>query len=264
MPRITVENLSLYYAERGGGRPFVLVHGFPLDHAMWDAQLAGLSVRARVIAPDLRGFGQSDATPGMVTMERFTDDLTGLLDGLKITQPIVLCGLSMGGYIAFAFARKYAARLAGLVLCDTRAAADTPEGVAGRKQMAARVLREGPAFIAEAMQPRMFSPTTLEKNFHVVDAWREMVLRCPPEGIAAAALGMAERPDATPRLGEIRCPTLVVCGADDVTSPPAEMQEIARQIPGAKYVEIPAAGHLSPLENPVAVNAAIEAFVTGL
>jgi pimeloyl-ACP methyl ester carboxylesterase len=264
MPHITVDDVSLSYADRGEGLPLLLVHGFPIDHAMWQAQIEGLSTAARLIAPDLRGFGQSDVTPGSVSMQRMADDLAGLLDALAIDEPVVLCGLSMGGYIALNFWRKYARRLRGLVLCDTRAAADTPAAAEARRQMSARVLAEGASPLVEAMQPRMFSPTTLERHPHVVEHWRSMVLRTAPDGIAAASLGMAERPDASAWLAEIRCPTLVLVGADDVTSPPEEMQDMARQIGGAAYVEIPNAGHLSPMENPSAVNAALAGFLATL
>ena len=194
-------------------------------------------------------------------MEQFADDLAGLLDALEIAEPVVLCGLSMGGYIALQFWRKYAARLRGLILCDTRAAADPPEAAAARLVMAERVLREGPAPLVDSMLPRVLGETTRQKRPQLVEAVRRMMMAASPQGIAAALRGMAERPDMTAALGEIRCPTLVLVGAEDVASTPAEMRGMAQAIPGAKFVEIPAAGHLSPLENPPAFNAAMLEFV---
>ena len=129
----------------------VLVHGFPIDHAMWDAQVEALSRRCRVLAVDLRGFGRSEATDAPATMEQFADDLAGLLDALGVREPIVLGGLSMGGYVCFAFWRKYAARLRALVLCDTRAEADSPEAAAARRATALRVLDSGPGVLVDEM-----------------------------------------------------------------------------------------------------------------
>jgi 3-oxoadipate enol-lactonase len=197
-------------------------------------------------------------------MEQFADDLAGMLDALRIDEPIVYCGLSMGGYIAFQFWRKYAARLRGLILCDTRAAADATAAAAARRIMADRVLAEGPAPLVETMLPRLFAEATRRGRPEMVEALRRVMMANSPEGIAAAACGMAVRPDMTAALGQIRCPTLVVVGQQDAISPPAEMRGIANAIPGAKYVEIPDAGHISPLENPAAVNAAILDFLATL
>ena len=197
-------------------------------------------------------------------MEQLADDLAALLDALGIGEPIVLCGLSMGGYVAFQFCRKYAARLRGLVLCDTRAAADTPEVAAGRLAMADRVLREGPGPLVETMIPRLFAAETAQQRPDVVAALRDVMMNNDPRGIAAAARGMAQRPDSTPTLGDIRCPTLVLVGQHDAISPPAEMQTIAAAIPRSEFVEIPASGHMTPLENPTAVNAALKEFLARL
>jgi len=280
---LSVCGTELHYVDRGQGRPVLFVHGFPLDHTMWAEQIDAISQQCRVIAPDLRGFGRSGKgdrsnlperpegccaqigpVPFAATMEQFADDLAALLDALGISEPVVYCGLSMGGYIAFQFWRKYAERLRGLVLCDTRAAADSPEAAAARHVMADRVLAEGPRPLVEMMLPRLFGETTRQERPEVVEGLRRVMMANSPRGIAAAAHGMAARPDMTAALKEIRCPTLVVVGEDDVISPPAEMRGIAQAIPGAKFVEIPAAGHMSPLENPAAVNAAIIEFLAAL
>jgi pimeloyl-ACP methyl ester carboxylesterase len=279
MKSLIVGGTEFWYVDRGSGLPLVLVHGFPLDHAMWTEQIDALagpspaepsagkisspSPAIRVLAPDLRGFGRSPlgTTGDAVTMDQFADDLAAWLDALAIREPVVVCGLSMGGYIAFQFWRKFAARLRGLILCDTKAAADTREGAAGRRATAERVLREGPAPLAEAMLPKILAESTRQQCPHLVEQLRNVIAAGNPQGIAAAARGMAERPDMTAALGQIRCPTLVIAGQQDVLSPPAEMRGLAGAIPGAKFVEIPAAGHMSPLENPVAVSMAIREFL---
>jgi len=261
MKTCTVNGIKLAFVDQGSGTVVLFVHGFPLDHSMWNGQIDMLSVRHRVIAPDLRGFGQSGVTESVVTMEQFADDLAALLDFLTIRQPVVLCGLSMGGYIAFEFWRKYAARLQGLILCDTRAANDTAEVAAGRLATAEKVLREGPRFIAETMIPKLFSPSTQQKRPDLLGSIRKVMDSTDPRGIAATARGMAQRANFTRDLLNIRCPALVLVGENDAISPVAEMEAIARAIPNARFTIIHDAGHLSPLEQPDAVNGAIESFL---
>lgn len=256
-----VNGVELAFVDRGTGPPVLLVHGFPLDHSMWDAQIDALSEKYRVIAPDLRGFGRSTVTDGAVAMEQFADDLAALLDALEIDESITFCGLSMGGYVAWAFWRKYRTRLRGLILCDTRATGDTPEVAAGRREMAEHVLREGPALLVEGMTPKLFGRTTMTDRPDIVDSLRRVMFGTDPCGIAAAARGMADRPDVTAELGRIDCPTLLVVGRQDAISTPDEMRAIARAIPGARLVEIAGAGHMSPLEKPAEVSAAMMDFL---
>lgn len=289
MKSLIVNGTELWYADRGVGTPLVFVHGFPFDHTIWAGQISGFAEnqcemlvgeafwaapmmpegveppQVRIIVPDLRGFGRSRPMPDKkVTMEQFADDLAGMLDGLGISEPVVLCGMSMGGYIAFQFWRKHAERLRGLILCDTKAAADSPEIAASRRETAARVLREGPAAMVEGMMPRLFSKATRRHNPEMVEGLRTVMLAADPHGVAAALYGMAERPDMTASLGRIHCPTLVLVGQEDLISPPADMQTMADAIPGAKFVEIPGAAHMAPLESPPDVNGAIAEFLATL
>ncbi len=261
MNSFTVQNVRLQYVDEGNGLPLLLVHGFPLDHTMWNAQIEALSKKYRVIAPDLRGFGESEASSGVVSMNRFADDLALLLDHAGVRVPVFVCGLSMGGYIAFAFWRKYAARLAGLILCDTRAANDAPTGAAARIETAERVVREGAGFLAESMPAKILSSHTQRERPQITAGLREVILRTKPLGIAAAARGMAQRDDFTAELKNIASPTLIVVGEDDGISPPAEMRATAAAIPGAECVVISQAGHMSPMERPAEVNEAIERFL---
>jgi len=264
MTSYTVNGTQLAVLERGRGLPVLLVHGFPLNHTMWDEQIEVLSSDYRVIAPDLRGFGRSGVTPGKVTMEQFADDLAALVDAMGVGEPVVYCGLSMGGYIGWQFWRKYAARLKALIVCDSRAVADTPEAAANRLVLADRVLGEGPGVVAESMMPRLLPASTAQSRPDVAQAIGRMMTGNDPQGIAAASRGMAERPDVTALLPRIRCPVLVLVGELDVISPPAEMRSIAAAIPGSRCVEIPGSGHMSPMEKPAQVNAAILEFLAGV
>ncbi len=153
MKRVAIRGVEWNVWDEGTGEALLLVHGFPLDHTMWAGQLEAFSTRYRVIAPDLRGFGGSQSSDASVSMEQFADDLAELLAALKINEPVVLCGLSMGGYVALQFVKQHADRLKALVLCDTRAAADSAEAAANRLSMAQRVLSEGAEVAAEAMAP---------------------------------------------------------------------------------------------------------------
>lgn len=262
MPFANVHDGQLHYVERGSGTPLVLVHGFPLDHSMWQGQLEGLSNRFQLLAPDLRGFGQSVVTPGLATMQLMADDLADLLDAAGIREPVAFCGLSMGGYVAWQFALRHRDRLAKLILCDTRAVGDSAETAANRIGLAARVLKEGPGFVAETMLPKLFAPATSAAGAPCVEATKQVILRSDPKGIAAASRGMAQRPDVTAQLSRIDVPALIICGEHDAISPPAEMRGIAEAMPQATYVEIAGAGHMAPLEKPAEVNAAIAEFLS--
>lgn len=249
----------------GHGIPLVLLHGFPFHRGMWRAQIESLAGECRVIAPDLRGFGEStlaaDDIEQGVAMSRYADDVAAVLEDLSVDEPIVLVGFSMGGYAAFQFAFKHPRRLRGLVLCDTRAVADTDEARAGRLKMAEAVLAEGDSKAAEAMLPKLLSAANLAGNGPAAAAVRSMLAAASPHAIAAAQRGMARRDDVRSRLGEIRCPVLGVVGAEDAISPPAEMREIVAAVPQGRLVEIPESGHSTPLEQPAAVSEALREFL---
>jgi 3-oxoadipate enol-lactonase len=264
MQHIAVPNGTISVQAQGKGIPVLFVHGFPVSHAMWKAQISGLAGKCRAIAPDLRGFGESAVTPGKVTMEDHADDMHGLLHAAFVDEPVVFCGLSMGGYIAWPFFQKYRDQLRALILCDTRAEADTPEAAAGRRQLAERVLAEGPGVAADAILSRVISPMTTERHPEVFADLRTMVMHNKPAGIAAALHGLAERPDCTELLPTIDVPTLVICGQEDQITPPAGMRKLAEAIPGAQYVEIPGCGHVPSMENADAFNSAISRFLGSL
>jgi len=267
MKVVSLGDVRLAVEDRGRSRSssepiLLLVHGFPLDHTMWQPQIDYFGSRGRVISPDLRGFGgSSNAAGSPVSMGTYAHDLNALLDRLEVDRPIAFCGLSMGGYIAWQFCAKYASRLAALVVCDTRSIADTPQAVAGRMELTKRVLAEGIDPVKAAMMPKLFGPETVAKQLPCIADTVAAIERASPIGVAAALVAMAGRPDMTASLAEIRVPTLVVVGEHDVISPVEEMRGIAERVPGAEFVVIPGAGHMSPLENPAAYNAALERFL---
>jgi 3-oxoadipate enol-lactonase len=258
-----VNGSRIHYQDVGEGLPVLLVHGFPLDHTIWRAQARTLAAHYRFILPDLRGFGGSETPVGLYTMEQHADDLASLLDHLQIEQ-VVLGGLSMGGYVAFAFYRKYARRVRALILSDTRAAADSPEGRARRQTSASQVEIEGTATLVEGMLPRMVSQQTLETKPQVMKRLQKIMLGVSQQGAASAQRGMAARLDATALLTAITVPALVLVGDNDRLTTPEEMSGLARAILQARFVIIPGAGHLPPMENPRAFNRALREFLAVL
>jgi 3-oxoadipate enol-lactonase len=268
MQHAKISTTELAYVDQGHGLPILLIHGFPLDHSMWDAQIQALAASFRVIAPDLRGFGQSplgatDASLG-ISMGQYAGELAELLEAIGVREPIVLAGFSMGGYIAWQFVRNHGHRVRALIQCDTRAAADGDEARAARQKMADNVFEWGSGRVAEMMGPKLFAARTFAERSEVVESVRRVVERTSPAAIAAAQRGMAGRSDVTASLPSIRCPTLIVVGSDDAISTRDEMKSIAAAIPNAQFVEITNAGHMTTMENPAAVNDALAQFVSQL
>ncbi len=260
--RATINNVQLAYDDHGVGLPVIFLHAFPLNRRMWEGELTALlgEARYRLVALDWRGFGESEITNEISTMELFADDVAGLMDVLGM-QNAVLCGLSMGGYAAFAFLRKYPQRVGGLILADTRPGADTPEAQANRENVARIAETQGTGAIADLQVPRLLSEYTRQQHPDVEARVRQLIDEATPRGIAAASRGMAQRADSTDLLAGITCPTLVIVGEQDALTPPTVAQDYASRIPGAQYVVIPQAGHLSNLEQPEVFLLAISGFL---
>ncbi|HWC73084.1 MAG TPA: alpha/beta fold hydrolase [Gemmatimonadales bacterium] len=242
----------------------LFIHGFPFDHTMWRHQVTALS-RWRCIAPDLRGVGEaaSSQPPSEYTVAAYAGDLIRVLDDLKIADAVI-CGLSLGGYIAFEMLRSYHTRVRGAVLCNTKAPGDTPSAKRDRDAMAELAQRRGAAAIAEQLLPKVLSPTTFEKRPEVVSEVRAMITRSPLSGILGALHALRERPDSTPLLPTIRAPVLAIAGGDDQIAPADGMRAMAAAIRGAECVVIPEAGHLTPLEQPLAFTVALKRFLEKL
>lgn len=260
--KTTVNDINIAYDDHGIGLPILFLHAFPLNRNMWEGELTTLlpEERYRLVALDWPGFGESDITADISTMELFADCVAGLMDTLGM-QSAVLCGLSMGGYAAFAFLRKYSQRVAGLILADTRPGADAPEAQANRENVAHVAEAEGTGAIADMQIPRVLSEYTRQHHPEVELRVRQMINAATPRGIAAASRGMAQRADSTDLLVGISCPTLIVVGEQDALTPPDVARDYAAKIPGALFITIPYAGHLSNLEQPGAFVQAIGGFL---
>jgi 3-oxoadipate enol-lactonase len=241
----------------------VLLHAFPLDATMWQPQLAAVPAGWRFLAPDLRGFGASSAgaSAGPPSIDDDARDVLALLDHLGIDRAVI-AGLSMGGYAAFAVLRGARGRVAGLVLADTRSAADGESARASRDAMIETLARGGPAAVFERMRPGLLGATTRASRPDVVDRVRRLVLAQSEDGIRRGILTLKSRPDSTPLLAGIACPTLVVVGGEDEITGPDEAWQMHRQIAGAELAVIDGAGHLSNLEQPEAFNAALGRFLS--
>jgi 3-oxoadipate enol-lactonase len=256
---LVVRGAAMSVVDRGSRPPLLLIHGFPLDHAAWRAQIAAFAPSRRVIAPDLVGFGSS-APHGRATLDEHADDLAALLDALGVARAVAV-GLSMGGCIALALYRRHRGRLAGLVLAASRAGADSETSRAGRYQMAIAAAEHGTAVVADALLPRLLAPDAPAAR---LDEVRAMMCRQGAAGVVSALKAMAARASAVPWLGAIDLPTLVVVGDADEVIPPAESGHLASAIPGAQLVVIPGAGHLVNIEAPGAFNAALRAFLDAI
>ena len=250
---------SIDVREAGAGPCVVLLHGYPLDGAMWSGVARTLAARFRVFKPDLPGRGENPA--------RAPSDLEGHADFVEalvkeLPPPVGLAGFSMGGYVAFALLRRGPGNLRALGLVDTRPEADDEEGKKRRDEAISIVRQAGVAKIAESIVPKLLAETSLA-NRDLVDRLRRIVLRQKPETVEADLAAMRDRKDATDLLPQIRMPTLVLVGEHDALTPPDLSEKMAAAIPGARLVGIPGAGHLTPMERPGAVSAALGDFFAG-
>jgi YbgC/YbaW family acyl-CoA thioester hydrolase len=261
--RLTVNGVTLAVEVRGDGPAVLFIHGYPFDHTIWTHQVSALDGWCR-IAPDLRGMGQSDAPDLGYSMETYAADMAELLDLLGARQ-VVLVGLSMGGYVAFEFLRRWRSRVRGLVLIDTRAEPDSPEGRMARDAAAATARDHGAGAIAQSMLPKVLGASTLAGAPGTVERVRAMMAATPVAGIVGALGAMRDRPDSAPLLPELASlPTLVIVGDEDEVTPPAQARAMAEAIPGASLVVIRSAGHLPPVERPAETTDALLAFLAAL
>lgn len=242
----------------------LMIHGFPLDATLWEPQVEALSRVANVLAPDLRGFGRDTREfAAIMPMRQYAHDLKELLDERGIDK-VVLCGLSMGGYIAMAFAERWPERLAGLILCNTRSNADTEEGVEARHTTAQNAREKGMEVIARGMAPSLLTERTRNERPELVEKVMAMIGRQRPDVVAATSLGMAQRPDRSDVLRRFQAPALVITGDSDTLMPLATSQAMADALPNGRLVVLPGAAHLSNLEVPELFNATMAEFLGGL
>ncbi len=249
----SINGFRMHFEEAGKGAPILFIHGFPLNRMIWKAQVEALRKSFRVITPDVRGYGESEATPGVYDMELLADDIAALIRHLQC-GPAIIAGHSMGGYILFAFYRKYPELARGLILVSTRAVADTPEGKANRAALAQRVEQEGHQPVVEKMLAPMMAAASVAANPNLKSEVEAMMMKSSLLGLAGASRGMAARREATDLLSKIAVPTLILAGTADALIPHAESEKMAQAIPNAHLHLFEGAGHLLSMEQPQEMN----------
>lgn len=260
--KVKLNGITMNYTERGlpQGLPVVFIHGFPFSHSMWEPQMKALPNNIRAVTYDVRGHGESDVADGIYTIELFVDDLIALLDHLSIERA-VLCGLSMGGYVALRAFERHAERFKALILCNTRTEADTNEGKVRRSASIRTVKTEGVAAFADGFVKAVFAEKTFQTNSSAVEMIRTMIKRNSPLGICGTLIALAARTDTTAVLPSIRIPTLILVGAEDKLTPPSASESMRDRIAKSEMHVIPNAAHMSNLENPEEFNAHLIHFL---
>ena len=254
--------IEIAYDDVGSGTPVVFLHGFPHNRTLWAPQVNALVDRARCIATDLRGCGETTAAPPY-SMDQYADDVAALMDALRVERAVI-AGLSMGGYAAFAFWRRHRERVRALVLADTRAGADSDEGRVKRREMITLARERGSSAVADAMITGMVGKSTREKSPEIVDVVYRMLIAAPVDGVIGALEAMMTRPDSTPTLGSIDAPVLIVVGEEDALTPVKESQFMHDAVHGSRLEVLSGAGHVSNLERPAAFNHVLSEFLSSL
>jgi pimeloyl-ACP methyl ester carboxylesterase len=254
------DDVDLFYEVRGEGPDVVLLHPYPSDHSYWLPLAPHLESRFRLVLPDLRGLGRSGVGEGATTMANLAGDVLRLCDELKIGRAAFV-GCSVGGYVLFEFWRRSRERVKALVLADTKAAADSDEGRAGRLKNAEEILQKGPEWNIEQVLPKLLSPLTMSSRLDVVEQAKSTMRQAGAAGMAAMQRGMAGREDSTWNLAQINVPTLVLGGEDDAPTPVSELEKMARGIPGAELAIVGRAGHFAALEQPDEVGGLVREFL---
>lgn len=255
--------IEMAYDDEGSGAAVLLLHGYPFNRSMWREQSEALTRKYRVITPDLRGLGETPSANEPATMAEMARDVAALLDELRIGR-VALGGLSMGGYVALAFYRRFQLRVRALILADTRPQADTAEAQRNREEQAQKILQEGMQSIADDFLKKVLTPATLSEKPEMVARVREMILKTDPQGAANALRGMAARSDQTTFLEQILAPTLILVGSQDQITPPADAELMHREIRGSRLEVVEGAAHLSNLERPAEFNFALGSFLEAL
>lgn len=254
MYKVNVDGINIAYERKGKGQPLILIHGYPLDHTIWNGVVTSLSDEFDLIVPDLRGFGESDVMEADDSIIDYATDMAGLLNHLKIKKA-TLAGHSMGGYVALAFAREFPERITGLGMVSAQILADTKERKESRIASAKQVLEEGVHPVVESMTPK------LSKKVQIQDFVRSLISKQRPLGVYSALNAIAERPDSTELFTTFRYPTVIVHGDEDDLIPVERGREMKAALPSAHYVELAGLGHMAMMENPKAVADALRFFV---
>jgi 3-oxoadipate enol-lactonase len=257
-----VGDTEIAFDDIGSGLPVVFLHAFPLNRTMWDPQVSALVGECRCIPIDFRGFGES-AVVGPYSMDRYADDVAGVLDSLQIERAVI-AGLSLGGYVSFAFWRRHPQRVRALVLADTRATGDLIENVARRRELIEMAETQGSSAVANAQISGLMGKTTRDRRPDIYDAVHRMASQAPEAGVIGALEAMIERPDSTDTLATIDVPTLIVVGEEDVLTPPKEGRKLHAAIAGSRIEVLKEAGHLSTVERPASFNTVVSEVIASL
>jgi 3-oxoadipate enol-lactonase len=262
---LQLNGYKLYYELAGpeNSLPVVFIHGFPFSSQMWQGQTDALKDRFQTLVYDVRGHGKSGSGAPFFTIDFFAEELNSLLEACGI-QKAVICGLSMGGYIALRFAEMYPDKLHGLVLCDTRSEADTNEAKTNRARQICILQTEGKEKFADGTLPSLLSEAHINPEDEVYQFVHDMILQNEVEGICATLLALAARPDTTASLEKISIPTLILVGENDKLTPPDAAERLHNNIKGSRLHKIPDAAHLSNLENSEDFNAKLTDFLHSL
>jgi 3-oxoadipate enol-lactonase len=270
MKRVEFNGLSMAYDDQGEGIPMVCIHGYPLNRQIWRPQWEGLASSARVVAPDLRNHGDSFVRENNIpltavhSMDLLAEDLAHLFDFINVRQPVIINGLSMGGYVALAFFRQYPSRVRGLILTATRARPDS-DGEKGNRLKAIQLAEtQGVRPIVDGMLQRLVSPKTVSEKPGLVDRIREVMMSSTVEGVVGDLKGMMDRLDARPLLPTIHIPVLILVGTDDQIIPLEEAEAMNEKIPNSRLEMIRDAGHLLNMEQPEMYNRVVRDFIGSL
>lgn len=258
--RLTINDLQVFTSGDESKQPIIFVHGFPYDHTMWDKQVEYLQNDYYCITYDIRGLGGSVIGDGQYTMESYVDDFLEIISKLKLHKP-VLCSLSMGGYMAFRAVERSQDTFSSLILCDTKAEADSDEGKLARANKIKQINEEGIEAFVNGFVPTCFAESTINNKSELFNS---ILIKCKtndPIGVKGALIAMLSRTDTTSYLSRINIPTLLIVGEEDVLTPPETMELISSKIDNSEFVIIPEVGHMTPIENPAAVNEAIGSFL---
>lgn len=254
MEKVNVDGINIAYVHQGRGAPLVLIHGYPLDHTIWDEVAPLLKEDFELIIPDLRGFGESDVMEADDSIIGFASDIAGLLNHLKIKKAY-LAGHSMGGYVALAFAREFPERASGLAMVSSQMLADSPEGKERRYATAKQVLNEGVKGVVDSLTPKLSADTRVQEFA------RDLMSRQRPLGVISALNAMAERPDSTDLLPTFKFPVVIIHGDADALIPFERAREMKAALPSAHFVELAGLGHMPMMENAQAIAEALQFFV---
>lgn len=257
----TINGLSVFLSGNQESKAIILVHGFPYDHFMWDAQVSEFSKKYLCVSYDIRGLGKSVVGEGQFTIERFVDDLESIVEELKLDKS-VLCALSMGGYISLRAIERIQSKFSSLILCDTKTEADDNEGKLKRAAAIKQIDDDGFENFIESFVQNCFGGKFIKENYAEYKKVVERSKKNDPIGVKGCLLAMAGRTDTTDSLSKINLPTLVICGSEDKLSPPNVMKPMSEKIPHSKFILVENSGHMTPIENPQEVNSAIKEFLT--